>query len=276
MFPGAPAGRPKLQLRADRALAGADGASAIAARRAAQASWNRARVAAWPDSPVSRARPGNGRAGVPGRLPAARRRSRPGGDFSGRRTWPPSSPPAVGVESETVALETVPAAALQLEASSRSGKPPVPGTRRQVGRTTAPGLGGDGAEAPVGGPADPDPGPVCTWCGIGRRGSLRATKGTDQIPPKYAGRRFHHAGRGGHAPALEFVRKYTLTEERHDSERDGYYRRASAEEGIGDEPGLDAQARRDSLADEYLAREPSNRQPLDAPGAAERVHGCGF
>ena len=48
---------------------------------------------------------GNGRARVPGRLPAARRRSRPGGDFSGRRTWPPSSPPAVGVESETVALE---------------------------------------------------------------------------------------------------------------------------------------------------------------------------
>ena len=32
-----------------------------------------------------------------------------------------------------------------LEASSRSGKPPVPGTRRRVGRTTAPGLGADGA-----------------------------------------------------------------------------------------------------------------------------------
>ena len=38
---------------------------------------------------------------------------------------------------------------------------------------------------------------------------IPAMKVTDQIPPKYAGRRFHHAGRGGHAPALEFVRKYT-------------------------------------------------------------------
>ena len=78
----------------------------------------------------------------------AARRSRPGGDFSGRRTWPPSSPPAVGVESETVALETVPAAALQLGESDttrsagaglsrrpvrrrpRSRPPAGPGTRR--------------------------------------------------------------------------------------------------------------------------------------------------
>ena len=110
-----------------------------------------------------------------GRVALAARRSRPGGDFSGRRTWPPSSPPAVGVESETIALETRdrprrrPAArrerhdavrrrralaaarkaAAALEASSRSGNPPVPGTRRRVGRTTAPGLGADGA-APIG------------------------------------------------------------------------------------------------------------------------------
>ena len=155
-----------------------------------------------------------------GRLARLAGEPSPTGERTGRSPWPaPGGPPAsrdrgaTGAADlaavlatrgrrrvRTVAVETVPAAALQLEASSRSGKPPVRGVRRQVGRTTAPGLGGDGAEAPVGGPADPDPGPVCTWCGIGRRGSLRATKGTDQIPPKYAGRRFHHAGRGGHAP----------------------------------------------------------------------------
>ena len=47
----------------------------------------RARLAGEPSPTGERTGPS------PGRLPAARRRSRPGGDFSGRRTWPPSSPP---------------------------------------------------------------------------------------------------------------------------------------------------------------------------------------
>ena len=77
-----------------------------------------------------------------GRVALAARRSRPGGDFSGRRTWPPSSPPAVGVESETVALETVPAAALQLgesdtTRSAGAGLSPRPVRRRPRSRPPA-------------------------------------------------------------------------------------------------------------------------------------------
>ena len=77
-----------------------------------------------------------------GRVALAARRSRPGGDFSGRLTWPPSSPPAVGVESETVALETVPAAALQLgesdtTRSAGAGLSPRPVRRRPRSRPPA-------------------------------------------------------------------------------------------------------------------------------------------
>ena len=128
------------------------------------------RRASGPASPASRARP-DGRTGPRlGRLPAARRRSRPGGDSSRRRTWPPSSPSAVGVESETVALEYRPRrspvarrerhdavrpgaglsprpAGAALEASSRSGKPPVPGTRRRTHNCA--GLGGGRRSLPA-------------------------------------------------------------------------------------------------------------------------------
>ena len=56
-------------------LRGADGASAIAARRAAQASWNRARVAAWPAAPGERS---------------------PTGERTGPSPWPaPGGPPAI-------------------------------------------------------------------------------------------------------------------------------------------------------------------------------------